>query len=173
MKRLQYGLIGLFIGVTAVAASFSLGKCLPLAGPWTFLWSWIVLHIIHAVLAAAVYICPPSVAEPRRFGTLTASTIVTLLPLITLFLFVQVFVIGHSSNVRECAGESGFALWGLWMSSWPLLLICNAVAWPVAVISTILPPYSFRSWMSIGARFLSVMLTTFSWYTLTTYFPDA
>jgi hypothetical protein len=37
MTRFRYGLIGLFLCTTAVSLSLSLGKCLPLAGPWTLL----------------------------------------------------------------------------------------------------------------------------------------
>jgi hypothetical protein len=173
MKWTQYGLIGIFIGITAVAASISLGKCLPLAGPWTFVWAWIILHILHAALAAAAFICPPVIAEPRRVGALAASTLITFMPLITLFFFIKVFVIGQSSNVVQIAGESGYALWALWAHMWPLLLIGNAIAWLVALVATILPPYPPRYWISAIARFLSVLLVTFAWYTVTTYFPDA
>ncbi len=173
MKWTQYGLMGIFIGTTAVAASFSLWKCLLLAGPWTFLWAWIVLHVLHAAFAAAAFIRPPAAAEPKRIGTLTTSTVVTLAPLVTLLLFTKVFVIGHSSNVAQIAGDAGFSLWALWEGTWPLLLIGNGIAWPVAVVATVLPPYPPRHWMSVVARFLAVLLATFAWYTVATYFPDA
>ncbi|MGA2062754.1 MAG: hypothetical protein ABSG67_19965 [Thermoguttaceae bacterium] len=173
MKRTQYGLIGIFIGITAVAASFSLGKCLPLAGPWTFLWAWIILHVLHAALALAAFIYPPAFAKQRRVGTLAASTFITFMPLITLIFFIKVFVIGQSSNVVQIAGESGYALWELWAGTWPLLLIGNAIAWLVALVATVFPPYPPRYWTSASARFLSVLLVTFAWYTITTYFPDA
>ena len=173
MTNLQYGLIGVFIGTTAVAASLSLAKCLPLAGPWTFLELWIAFHVLHAALAAHAFICRPHAAEPKRLGVLTASVLATFVPLVTLVLFVHVFVIGHSSNVAQIAGESGYELWQLWFHSWPLLLFGNGIAWLAAVIATVLPPYPPRYLTSLGTRFLTVLLVTFAWYTVTTYFPDA
>jgi hypothetical protein len=165
MRRMQYGLIGIMLASTAIAASLSLWKCFPLMGFWPFLWTWIALQALHAVLVVWAFARPPVVAGPKRPASLLASSVAAIAPLLTLIVFVRVFVIGHSSNVAQMAADSGYDLWSLWFHVWPLLLFANLVAGLVAVIATVFPPYPPRHWASVAARFLAVLLVTF--------FPDA
>jgi hypothetical protein len=75
----------------------------------------------------------------KRIRALVVSGIASLLPLITLMLFLRVFVIGGSSNVAQIAGESGMDLWSLWFGVWPLLFVGNPAAFLAAVVALFWP----------------------------------
>ena len=173
MARGQYGLLGLLVATTAVAASLGLCKWLSSAEHWGFLYAWIPLQAVHALLAVYALAGPVNSAGPKRHGALVLSCAVTLVPLATLILFVGVFVVGGSSNVVQLAGDSGYDLWSLWAGTWPMLLLGNPVAWLVAVLTTVFPPYPPRQWASMVARFLAVLVAAFACWTTLTYFPDA
>ena len=101
------------------------------------------------------------------------SVVASVLPLVTLLLFLRVFVIGGSSNVAQLAGESGLDLWSLWFHAWPLLFFGNPVAFMVALVAALLPPYPPRRWQSFASRACAVVAASFAWYTVVTFFPDA
>src|SRR5207302_5916122 len=84
---------------------------------------------ILAFVSAACLQRQPSGGR-RRLGSLYVSTGASLVPHITLVLFIRVFIIGGSSNVAQLAGEAGFGLWSLWAGAW-LPLFCGS---PVAFV---------------------------------------
>jgi|WetSurMetagenome_2_1015567.scaffolds.fasta_scaffold234877_1 hypothetical protein len=173
MGRMKYGLIGVFIAMTAVATSLVVLKCLTCIGDGLSLGMWIALQSIHLALVAVAFSNRRKSLADNHVAPLVLSSTAAIVPLGTLVLFLLVFVIGHSSNVAQIAGESGYGLWHLWFTVWPLLLLGNVVAGLVAIVATIFPPYPPRHWVSVAARFLAVLLVTFAWYFVGTYFPDA
>jgi hypothetical protein len=172
MTRSQYGILGILLGTTAVAVSFGLGKWLPSVGPRTCLYAWITLQYLHVLLAGYAFANGMTRPGFRQYGALRASCAVMLFPLATLILFSIAFVIGGYLNGGGLAGDSGRGLLVLWFLAWPLLFLGNAVAWLIAVISVVLPPYPPRQWASMVARLVAVLVATFACYTTVTYFPD-
>src|SRR5262249_43738139 len=109
----------------------------------------------------------------KRLGSLVVSGVASVLPLTTLVLFLRVFVIGGSSNVAQLAGESGFDLWRLWFHAWPFLFFGNPLAFLLAVVAALLPPYPPSRWQSFASRICAVVAAGFAWYTVVRFFPDA
>jgi hypothetical protein len=141
--------------------------------PWIFLFLWVgsqTMHMVFWLLAARQ---PPEARGRKRLGSLALSGLASILPLITLLLFLGVFVIGGSSNVAQIAGESGSSLWGLWFAAWPLLFFGNPVAFLVAVVATFLPPYPPRHWKSSASRACAAVAAGLALYIVVTLFPDA
>lgn len=134
---------------------------------------WIAAHALHVGLGVAAVWQRRSDQEPKRLGSLVVSFFASILPWITLLLFLVVFVIGGSSNVAQLAGESGLELWSLWLHPWPLLLFGDLIAIIVLAILALVPPYPPRYWTSFLARWCSVGGAALAWYTVVTYFPDA
>jgi hypothetical protein len=125
-------------------------------------------------LAFGVYAClRRGIALERRFNSLVVSGLGSLLPLVTLLLFLVVFVIGGSSNVAQVAGGSGYDLWSLWCSTWPLLFLGNPLAFIVVLVAASLPPYSLSQWPSFCSRWCAVAAAGFACYTVVKFFPDA
>jgi hypothetical protein len=116
--------------------------------PWMFLFLWVGSQALQLTLAVLAVCQRPD----ARLGALVASGAASVLPLITLVLFLRVFVIGGSSNVAQLAGESGFDLWSLWFHAWPLLFFGNPLAFLVAVTAALLPPYPPSRWPSFASR---------------------
>lgn len=141
--------------------------------PWIFLFAWVGSQTLQLIFAALAVFRRTEPDGRRRLGSLIASTLATILPLITLLLFVVVFVIGRSSNVAQLAGESGYKLWSLWCGVWPLLFLGNPVALLGTLVAALLPPYPPRYWQSFTSRIFAIAAAGFAWYTVITFFPDA
>jgi len=141
--------------------------------PWLFLGLWIGSHAMQLAFGATALRKQQAGPEPKRLGSLSVSFYGSILPWITLILFIVVFVIGGSSNVRQLAGKSGYELWSLWCGMWPLLFVGNPVAFLVLAITAMFPPYPPRYWQSFVARLCGVVGAGVAWYMTVTFFPDA
>jgi len=138
--------------------------------PWLFLFVWISaqsMQIILGVLGAVKETRDP----PDRYVPLILSAIGAIIPVLTLVLFLRVFVIGHSSNVAQLAGEDGFELWRLWCHSWPLMFFGNPVSFFIEFASCFLPP--FKNPPSYWGRILGIIASGCATHVTLKYFPDA
>jgi hypothetical protein len=136
---------------------------------WIFLLLWVssqALQLVFGVLAMQT-------SEKKLLGSLKVSALASILPSITLILFITVFVIGGSSNVAQLAGEAGQGLWTLWAGFWPLLFIGNPIAFFVALVTAFFPPYPPTHWKSLASRVSAVVAASFAWYVSVMLFPDA
>jgi hypothetical protein len=137
---------------------------------WSFLILWVACLALQLGFAAAA--CRPWAAsgESRGHRPVYAAAAASIVPLITLGLFVRVFVIGRTSNVAQLAGEEGFRMWALWMEAWPLLLFCNLLAMVALMTALATPPWRWASVLSRMAAFLFVMC---AWCALLKWAPMA
>ncbi len=94
-------------------------------------------------------------------------------PLVTLSLFLVVFVFGGSSNVAQLAGESGFDLWSLWFHAWPFLLFSNPASAVIAAIAVAPPPYHPRYVAAWALPVAALIAAVAAAYLTVVYFPDA
>jgi len=141
--------------------------------PWLFLLVWVGSQTMSLVFAILAVRQPPDATGQRRLGSLWVSGLASILPLITLLLFLRVFVIGGSSNVAQLAGDGGYSLWSLWFDAWPILFFGNPIAFLVALVAAFLPPYPPSHWRSFASRACVVVAACFAWHTVVTFFPDA
>lgn len=112
-------------------------------------------------------------AERKRHAALMVSAIASILPLVTLGLFLHVFIIGGSSNVAQLAGEAGMDRWSLWLRAWPVLSFGSPLAFLGTIVANLLPPYPPRHWQSFASRACGVASAAISWYIVVRCFPDA
>src|SRR5438477_7462456 len=116
--------------------------------PWMFIMIWIASQSLQIALGCwALFKRPgpdgrtgPGAPGRRRLGSLMASAFASILPLMTLILFLRVFVIGGSSNVAQLAGDEGYDLWHLWFSAWPLLLLGDPAGVLIGLVALAIPP---------------------------------
>jgi hypothetical protein len=141
--------------------------------PWTYILLWVSSQALQLTFAILAVRGQSDASGHKRLGTLVASGVASVLPLITLLLFLRVFVIGGSSNVAQLAGESGLDLWSLWFHMWPLLFFGNPLAFWVTAGAALLPPYPPGHWPSFASRVCAVVVAGFAWYTVVKFFPDA
>ena len=141
--------------------------------PWIFLFLWVGSQTMHLVFWFLATRQPPDIKGRKRLGSLMGSGWVSILPLLTLLLFLAVFVIGGSSNVAQIAGEGGQGLWRLWFLAWPLLFFGNPIAFLLALVAVFLPPYPPRHWKSSVSRACAAITAGFAWFTVVMLFPDA
>jgi hypothetical protein len=141
--------------------------------PWLFLFLWAGSQVLQLILAAFALSRRPDLSGQRRLGGLALSAAASVLPLLTLVLFLMVFVIGGSSNVAQHAGESGMGLWRLWFHAWPLLFFSNPLAFLLAVVAVLVPPYPPSHWTSFASRVCAVVAAGCAWYAVVAFFPDA
>src|SRR5262249_1354027 len=134
--------------------------------PWLFLFLWVGAQALQLTLAVLAVRQRPDASGRKRLGSLVVSGVASVLPVVTLVLFLRVFVIGGSSNVAQLAGESGFDLWSLWFHAWPLLFVGNPLAFLVTVVAALLPPYPPGRWQSFASRICAVVAAGFAWYTV-------
>jgi predicted 3-demethylubiquinone-9 3-methyltransferase (glyoxalase superfamily) len=119
------------------------------------------------------YVDAPALKRARRQVKGGATGVASVLPPITLLLFLRVFVLGGSSKVAQLAGESGFDLWRVWFHASPLLFLGNPLAFSVGLAAALLPPYPPRGWHSFASRNCGVVAAGFAWYSVGAFFPDA
>lgn len=140
--------------------------------PSLFLALWIGSQTLQ--LALGLGACwQEHTTNESRLGSLIVSGLGAILPLLTLILFLYVFVFGGSSHVAQMAGPDGFDLWTLWFHAWPLLFFGNPVSFLLLVVTTVLPPYPPRHWLSFTSRLCALVPTGFACYAVATFFPDA
>jgi hypothetical protein len=136
---------------------------------WIFLLLWVssqALQLVFGVVAMQTL-------EKKLLGSLKVSALASILPLVTLLLFIKVFVVGGSSNVAQFAGEAGRGLWTLWFIFWPFLFIGNPIAFFVVLLAAFFPPYPPTHWKSLVSRVSAVVAASFAWYFSATFSPDA
>src|SRR5437763_2671659 len=104
-----------------------------------FLFIWIGSQVLQVALTSAAYLQPRPPGGGRQLGPLYVSTAASLVPLITLVLFLRVFVIGGSSNVAQIAGEAGMGLWSLWASAWLPLFCGIPIVFVVLLVAAMRP----------------------------------
>lgn len=136
---------------------------------WWLVHLWVGSQAFQVVLGVWSYSRERRVIE-SQFGSLKAAGIAAVVPVITLMLFVRVFVVGGSSNVAQLAGDNGFSLWSLWAGWWPLLFFGNPISFVVALIASICSPYE---WPSLLARWCGIMTAACACHAAFKYFPDA
>ena len=140
---------------------------------WLFIGLWIGSQALQLILAVIELFRPiRSEVVPRR-KALQWSTGASFVPLITLVLFLRVFVIGGISHVAQLTGEEGMGLWGLWAAAWMPLFCCIPVVVVIIVIAAVLPPYPPRSWIGFLSRVSAVPASLCAWHAVYTWFPDA
>lgn len=140
---------------------------------WLFVFLWVGSQALQVIVGALALRPRPESSGQRRIGALSLSGVASVVPLVTLLLFLGVFVIGGSSNVAQFAGESGLGLWSLWFHAWPLLFFGNPPAFLATVTAVLLPPYPPNHWESFASRVCAVVAAGFAWYAAVTFFPDA
>jgi hypothetical protein len=136
---------------------------------WIFLLLWVssqTLQLVFGILAMQTL-------GKKQLDSLKVSALGSILPIVTLLLFITVFVIGGSSNVAQFAGEAGRGLWTLWLVFWPLLFIGNSISFFVVLVAVFCPPYPPNHWKSLVSRVSAVVAASFAWYTSSNFFPDA
>ncbi len=141
--------------------------------PWMFLILWVGSQALQLTFAVLAVRQKTDSSGHKELGSLIVSAVASVPPALTLLLFLRVFVIGGSSNVAQLAGESGFDLWRLWFHVWPVLFFGNPLAFAVALVAALLPPYPPGRWQSFASRVCAVIAASFAWYTVVTFFPDA
>lgn len=141
--------------------------------PWMCLFLWIISHALQLELGVLALWRRTGDGRQRRLGALFLSATTSVLPLITLLLFLRVFIIGGSSNVAQLAGESGLDLWHLWFQAWPFLYFGNPLAFLAAVAALVVPPYPPNEGTSFASRVCAVIAAGCAWYMVVTFFPDA
>ncbi len=137
------------------------------------------LLLLIGALAAHLTLVVVAYLQHRRVRSLLSRISLILgsaagaIPLITLVLFLAVFVIGGSSNVAQLAGDSGHDLWSLWFGWWPVLLFGNPISVLCSVAALAIPPYRPR-YFSAWALPLAALTAAIAGAHLTVvYFPDA
>ena len=130
----------------------------------------LIMQLVWGVLAVRQ---EPDAKGIRRHGALVPSAMASVLPLMTVLLFIRVFVIGRSSNVAQFAGDSGFDLWRLWFHAWPLLFFGNPLAFLVAVVGLLRRPHPPTHWQSFASRACCLIAAGCAWYIVVSYSPDA
>jgi hypothetical protein len=138
--------------------------------PWALVLLWIAVNAAQYVLGGWAWVRPT--AGSRRWAMLLAG-IASLVSLITLVLFMRVFVVGRSSNVAQLAGEEGYALWSLWFRAWIWLYIGNPLSFITCVLSLAAKPWPLQDWRSWTSRVLASANAALAAYFTATYFPDA
>ena len=141
--------------------------------PWLFLFLWVSSQALQLTFGVLALCQRPEIGRQRRVGALVVSGYASVVPLVTLLLFLWVFVIGGSSNVAQHARFSGLDLWSLWFQAWPFLLFGNPLSCLVAVVAALLPPYPPRHWKSFASRVCAIVAAGFACYVVVTFFPDA
>jgi hypothetical protein len=140
---------------------------------WLFLFLWVGFQVLQLVFVTRALRRQHDTSGRKRIIALAVSGVASIVPFITLVLFLWVFVIGGSSNVAQLAGESGLDLWSLWFHVWPLLFAGNPPAFLAAVAAVLLPPYPPKYWESFVSRVCAVVAASCAWYAVVTFFPDA
>jgi hypothetical protein len=141
--------------------------------PWALLIVWSRSQSLQIVFGVQAVRQQTDTNRNKRIGSLVASGFASVIPLMTLLLFLRVFVIGESSNVAQLAGESGIPLWRLWFQAWPLLFFGNPVEFFVNAVTALFPPYPPKYWQSFTSRVCGVIATGFACYVVVIFFPDA
>jgi hypothetical protein len=137
-----------------------------------FVYAWGAEQVLALLLLAVTLAQARRMRGRRRWASVFVGMAAMVGPLITLTLFLAVFVIGGSSNVAQLAGNRA-DLWSLWFDAWPILLLVNPLSVALAVVSAALPPYGMRyagAWAlpcAVLACAVAAAHVTFR------YFPDA
>lgn len=134
---------------------------------------WFVCQLLAIVLVVLAVRWEFRSLDRRRFGAIRVSCAAMAAPLLTITLFVWIFVIGRSSNVAQLAGPDGRGLWRLWLAVWQLLFFMCPASLLTGVVAALCPPYPPKSYLSTAARLCAVLPAGFSWYVVIRYFPDA
>jgi hypothetical protein len=98
--------------------------------------------------------------EPN--GPLFASALSVSVPLVTLVLYVFIFVLVGASHDLLLAGESGSVPWLLWACVWWPLLIGNLVVFLVAWVALFGPSHLPGNWPSFLNRPCAVFAVGFA-----------
>ena len=107
----------------------------------TLLLTWLIAHALQFRWAFLAMRRSSEDAAPSRLTALQFSLVASCASLLTLAIFLWVFVIGGSSNVAQMAGPSGLKLWAFWGAAWPFMLMANPLALLFLVVSACCPPY--------------------------------
>ncbi len=128
----------------------------------------LVAHFKFVVLAGR------DVPRPR-WSSLSVASLVSALPaVLTLLLFVYVYVLGAASNVVQLAGEgSGLHYWKVWLHSWPVLVLTTPPALIVALVVLFMPRRSGQHRMSLFGRLAGVAALLIANYIVFTLYPTA
>ena len=140
---------------------------------WILTVTWVGFEALHLLFGGYSFWRGPPPDQTRRFRASEIAAYASVLPLLTLLLFIRVFVIGRSSQVAQLAGDSGFELWRLWTDFWPLFFFSSPIVFLITLVAALLPPYPSRFWPSFVCRFCAVVSASCACYTVIVYFPDA
>lgn len=136
------------------------------------------LNLLIAALACGVALAA-AVWRQRRRGPRTSiagpvlSAASLLFPLLTLALFLWVFVFGGSSNVAQLAGGSGADLRDLWISFWPILLLGNPASALIAIAAVAVQWYRPQQFASFALPAAAIIADCAAASIALKYFPDA
>ena len=114
-------------------------------------------------------------ARRWRWWSWPAAALISGLPsVLTLLLFVYVYVLGGASNVVQLAGEgSGLHYWKVWFNVWPLLVLTNPPALLVALVVLVRPCHSRQHRLALVGRFAGVAALLISNYLVFALYPTA
>lgn len=138
-----------------------------------FLFLWLASQSLQLIFGVLAVRQQPDVIAERKLGSRVLAGLASIPPIITLWLFVRVFVVGGSSHVAQLAGESGFDLWSSWGDWWPVLFFGNSLAFLFAVAIAFIGPYPPQRRFSVASRTCAVIVAGIAWYTVVTRIPDA
>jgi len=137
--------------------------------PPVFLWTWITLQCLHLALVAwDLFGRTHKRKKANRISLLAAIPSV-----VTLILFIVVFVIGHASTDAQLTPRSTTELWRLWVFSY----LFNLLLLPVAIISAFVNlfnrPRPAQSLPSFIGRVAGVVASCFALIALLRFMPTA
>lgn len=138
-----------------------------------FLPVWIGALLLQAVLACRALQRSWSSDEKRNDVALPLSIMVALMPLMSLLIYLRIFVIGGGSSIAQLAGPDGMRLWSLWVNLWPILALGNLGAFLALGILTCVPPYPPIGKLSWASRLCGVASAASACYVVYSTFPDA
>lgn len=140
--------------------------------PCFFLFLWVGGLMVQAAFEIH---CFRRQARISKFNSvpLVLSSIGSIAPLISLIVFVWVFVVGRSSNVAQVAAGSDQNLWSFWFHSWPALLLANGCGVMIHLFALGLPPYPWEDGESYFGRCCGLIATGSALATVYWLMPDA
>jgi hypothetical protein len=137
--------------------------------PPLFLGIWIALHCLHLVLIG--------VAHFRYTGDNTKVHVISALmaipAIITLVLFVIVFVIGHASTDAQLTPRSTQDLWRLWVAGFAFNVFLVPFSILAAIANLFRAPGPRQSMTSVLARLTGVLASVVALFTLLRFMPTA
>ena len=141
--------------------------------PWLVLWLWIAMHGMHIALSVIAYMRQEFQRGPLEASSSGLSIAGAAVPLLSLLVFLRVFVFGGGSNVAQMADGGGEDLWELWFDFYPLMGIGTLLGGGAVLVSLCLPPYPIRHAAAFGARLCGAAAAGLAFYVLTQCPPDA